>query len=184
MQEMGDTAKGSARSFGDFSAVAALEAARDLLISGGGHTAAAGFSLKQPDIAAFRRRLNEYYQSLGLSSQAAYLMTNHDVSITTLSAMNLELWQQLQLMQPFGHGNHEPHFRLERVNIADWRRVGAQKAHIKLDLRDDSGHRLEAIAFRQDADPPPRPSHIIARLDKNEYRGVTTPQAVVDTISR
>lgn len=179
MQEVEDIAKGSVRSFGDFSAVEALNHARDILLTGGGHKAAAGFSLRREQITRFRQMVNEYYRSLNLENQVDHLKKKADVQITTLASMNVELWDYLQALQPFGHGNPEPHFELREIEVSDWRRVGSDKSHVKLSLTDVQGHRLDGIAFRQPQDPPAGKTNFIARLERNEYRGSVSPQAVV-----
>ena len=60
LEEMGEESKGSARSYGDFSAADAIQASRDLVLKGGGHKLAAGVTLSTANIAAFRQRVNEY----------------------------------------------------------------------------------------------------------------------------
>ena len=67
--ERGEEATGSARSFGDFSAADAVRAADDIIIKGGGHGAAAGVTLATERISDFRRRVNEFYDSLQLTNQ-------------------------------------------------------------------------------------------------------------------
>ena len=78
---MGPSSKGSARSYGGFSAVDAIRAADDIITKGGGHTLAAGVTLPTENIAAFRVRVNEFYRSQQLSNQAALLLPKADVVI-------------------------------------------------------------------------------------------------------
>ena len=68
-----EVATGSARSFGDFSAADAVRAADDIILRGGGHGAAAGVTLEPGQIAAFRARVNEFYDSLQLSEQEKFV---------------------------------------------------------------------------------------------------------------
>ena len=63
LQEMGDDSKGSARSFGDFDISAAVNYAKDLIISGGGHKLAAGVTLPTKNINSFRKKVNDFYNS-------------------------------------------------------------------------------------------------------------------------
>ena len=69
LQELGEQSKGSARSYGDFSAADAIRASDDLITVGGGHKLAAGVTLPTENIAAFRQRVNEYFRSLDLPPQ-------------------------------------------------------------------------------------------------------------------
>src|SRR5690606_1241675 len=78
LEEMGEEAKGSARSFGDFSAADAIRAAEDIITKGGGHKFAAGVTLPTKNIADFRSRVNEYYQSQNLTSQQELLLPRAD----------------------------------------------------------------------------------------------------------
>src|SRR5690606_35904520 len=62
LEEMGEESKGSARSYGEFSAADAIRSADDLIIKGGGHKLAAGVTLATANINAFRQRVNQFYQ--------------------------------------------------------------------------------------------------------------------------
>ena len=73
MQEMGDETKGSARSFGDFSVADAIKANDGIVTKGGGHKLAAGVTLPTKNIADFRKKVNEFYDSLNLVNQQELL---------------------------------------------------------------------------------------------------------------
>ena len=88
--ERGEEATGSARSFGDFSAADAVRAADDIIIKGGGHGAAAGVTLATEKIGDFRRRVNEFYDSLQLTHQERYLLPRADVEIDDFSEIDEE----------------------------------------------------------------------------------------------
>ncbi len=74
LEEMGEEAKGSARSYGDFSAADAIRAADDLITKGGGHKLAAGITLPTKNIEAFRRRVNEFYREQKLAHESQKLV--------------------------------------------------------------------------------------------------------------
>lgn len=184
MQKMGSTAKGSARSYGDFNAADALGHVRDLLISGGGHKAAAGFSLATKDIDEFRRRLNDYYRANITDNQEKHLESVADVSSTTLTNINLDLWRVLQVLQPYGQGNPEPLLELSGVTLIETRRVGADGTHLKVLVRDNAGAVIDGIAFAHDGDPPLKtPMRLIGRLERNEYRASVKPQLVIKRLT-
>ncbi|MCA9334791.1 DHH family phosphoesterase, partial [Candidatus Saccharibacteria bacterium] len=63
LEEMGTEAKGSARSFGDFSAADAIRACDDIITKGGGHKFAAGVTMPTERIIDFRKRVNDYYRT-------------------------------------------------------------------------------------------------------------------------
>ena len=143
----GETATGSARSFGDFSAADAVRAADDIILRGGGHGAAAGVTLEPGQIAAFRARVNEFYDSLQLLEQERYLLPKADVEIDDFSEITEELVQQIARMEPFGNGNPEPVLKITTSTVLNVRRMGADGQHVKLSLRDKNGKVLQMLAF-------------------------------------
>lgn len=145
--ERGEEATGSARSFGDFSAADAVRAADDIIIKGGGHGAAAGVTLATEKIGDFRRRVNEFYDSLQLTNQERYLLPRADVEIDDFSEIDEELVENLAKMEPFGNGNPEPVLKVTRASVLSVRRMGADGQHIKLALRDKNGKVLQMLAF-------------------------------------
>ena len=145
--ERGEEATGSARSFGDFSAADAVRVADDIIIKGGGHGAAAGVTLATEKIGDFRRRVNEFYDSLQLTNQERYLLPRADVEIDDFSEINEELVANLAKMEPFGNGNPEPVVKITTAIVLSVRRMGANGQHVKLALRDKNGKVLQMLAF-------------------------------------
>ena len=145
--ERGEEATGSARSFGDFSAADAVRAADDIIIKGGGHGAAAGVTLATEKIGDFRRRVNEFYDSLQLRNQERYLLPRADVEIDDFSEIDEELVENLAKMEPFGNGNPEPVLKITTASVLSVRRMGADGQHVKLALRDTNGTVLQMLAF-------------------------------------
>jgi single-stranded-DNA-specific exonuclease len=147
LQEMGDESKGSARSYGDFSAADAIRASDDIITKGGGHKLAAGVTLPTKNIAAFRARVNEFYRSKNLFNQASLLLPKADVTIDLLAAVDENLLKQLELLEPFGSGNPEPILRAENLAATNTRRMGADNQHVKLTFRDSTGVTMQFLAF-------------------------------------
>jgi single-stranded-DNA-specific exonuclease len=147
LQELGEESKGSARSYGDFSAADAIRAADDIITKGGGHKLAAGVTLPTKNIAAFRRRVNEFYRSQDLFNQAALLLPQADVTIETLEGLDEVFLEQMSLLEPFGNGNPEPTLKLENALVTNQRRMGSDAQHVKLELQDNTGKRMQFLAF-------------------------------------
>jgi single-stranded-DNA-specific exonuclease len=147
LQILGETAKGSARSFGDYNIVDALNFASDLLIKFGGHSAAAGATLKTENIPLLRDRLNEYYQTLKLKSQTSYLDPIVDVESTDFANFNWGLLDAIKQLAPFGRGNPRPLFLCQTLKIKDFKVVGASGKHLKLLLSDSGGRVIDGIGF-------------------------------------
>lgn len=132
----GNIAKGSARSFGDFSASQAVEQAREIIIKGGGHDAAAGVTLQTKKIDIFRRIVNDFYKSLKLKNQLEKLLPKVDIQLEDFSPVSLELFKKISQLEPFGKGNEEPTFEIKNVRVVSCQEMGEQKQHLKLTLTD------------------------------------------------
>ncbi len=175
--ERGEEATGSARSFGDFSAADAVRAADDIIIKGGGHGAAAGVTLATERIDDFRRRVNEFYDSLRLTNQERYLLPKADVEIDDFSEINEELVENLAKMEPFGNGNPEPVLKITTASVLSVRRMGADGQHVKLALRDKNGKVLQMLAFNAPEEFFREPGDEVAAWFQptvNEWQGVRT----------
>ena len=175
--ERGEEATGSARSFGDFSAADAVRAADDIIIKGGGHGAAAGVTLETEKIGDFRRRVNEFYDSLQLTSQELYLLPRADVEIDDFSEIDEELVENLAKMEPFGNGNPEPVLKITTASVLSMRRMGADGQHVKLALRDKNGKVLQMLAFNAPEEFFREPGdEVVAWFQPvvNEWQGVRT----------
>ena len=175
--ERGEEATGSARSFGDFSAADAVRAADDIIIKGGGHGAAAGVTLATEKIGDFRRRVNEFYDSLQLANQERYLLPRADVEIDDFSEINEELVENLAKMEPFGNGNPEPVLKITTASVLSVRRMGADGQHVKLALRDKNGKVLQMLAFNAPEEFFREPGDEVAAWFQptvNEWQGVRT----------
>ena len=128
----GATGKGSCRSWGGFNLFAALESCKDLLLGFGGHELAAGFTIKEENIPAFRARMNEYARSFR-GGAAPVSVLDVDVAITHPSAVTLEELEALSALEPYGSGNARPVFCLLGATLLRTQNVG-QNRHLKLRL--------------------------------------------------
>lgn len=147
LQEMGDESKGSARSYGDFSAADAIRASDDIIIKGGGHKLAAGVTMLTANIDAFRQRVNEFYRSKDLFNQSALLLPKADIVVSNFNDVNEELLRQLEQLEPCGNGNPEPVFKSENMLVINLRRMGADAQHVKISLQDENAKKMEFLAF-------------------------------------
>ena len=175
--ERGEEATGSARSFGDFSAADAVRAADDIIIKGGGHGAAAGVTLATEKINDFRRRVNEFYDSLQLTNQERYLLPKADVEIDDFSEIDEDLVANLAKMEPFGNGNPEPVLKITRASVLSMRRMGADGQHVKLALRDKNSKVLQVLAFNAPEEFFREPGDEVVvwfQPTINEWQGVRT----------
>lgn len=146
LEEMGDEAKGSARSYGGFSAADAIRAADDIITKGGGHKLAAGVTVPTKNIQAFRERVNTFYRHQGLVNQQALLLPNADVS-ANFSDITEELIEKIAMLEPFGNGNLQPVICSQNVLVMGQRRMGSDGQHVKLELHDQTGQSFQTLAF-------------------------------------
>lgn len=189
LSEIGDGIyKGSGRSFGDFNLAEALSYAKNSIINGGGHAGAAGVKLKGEDLYQFREQINEYYRSLHLTDQEKYFKNHADLAVSDFSDFTLDFLEDLKTLEPFGPGNEEPIFRLQDVQIQNVARMGAERNHLRLDLRDKKGKYLKLIAFFApeewlNLDPELDRIEPLVKLIENDWNGVKSIEAsVVDIV--
>ncbi len=180
LQELDDgTAKGSARSFGDFSAVESIRATEHLLIKGGGHTLAAGVTLLSTSIGPWRTAMNEFYREKKLINQQRYLTVQSDVTLPNFALCTQGNVRDLQQLEPYGNGNPEPIVQFSNIQIVSRRTLGADAQHVKYTFRDTNGQAMEMIAFNK-ADAFTREAaeavNVWAHLTINEWNGRRTVQ--------
>ncbi len=148
LQELEDgTSKGSARSFGDFSAVEGIRATDDLIIKGGGHKLAAGVTIETSKLGEWRQAINNFYSSLKLSDQEKYLHPKEDVVIDDFSSLDEDLWNGLGALEPFGNGNPEPVFRFNNAYISGRRTMGDNSQHLRLTFQDAKGSSFQTVSW-------------------------------------
>jgi single-stranded-DNA-specific exonuclease len=146
LQEMGDESKGSARSYGDFSAADAIKSASDIITKGGGHKLAAGVSLPTKNIQRFREKVNKHYHDQKLKNQAQLLLPQADV-ISEIIHVNEELVTLLDRLEPFGNGNPQPVLKSNGLRVVHVRRMGVDGQHVKLEVKAPDGTALQLLAF-------------------------------------
>ena len=129
----GGSGKGSCRSYGGFNLFSALEACSDLLVSFGGHELAAGFTIEERNIPAFRTRMNQYVRA-HTGEHAPVSSLEVDVDLTRPALVSLEEVESLALLEPYGAGNNRPVFCLRGATLEAMQNVG-QNRHLKLRLQ-------------------------------------------------
>ena len=176
----GHTGKGSCRSWGGFNLFAALEECSDLLLGFGGHELAAGFTIEEDKIPAFRRRMNQCVLRFMGGRPAASAL---DVDVVLRRPELVTLWEveQLRRLEPYGNGNERPLFSLLGVTLDRIQGVG-QNRHLKLRLSKGTAQ-MEGIFFS--VTPQQCPCQAGERVDVafylqvNEFRGSRTVQLQV-----
>jgi single-stranded-DNA-specific exonuclease len=147
----GDFATGSARSVTDFDVYSAIKSCRDLLINFGGHTYAAGLTLRWEDVAKFRERFQAYVEQHIMPEQTEATLKID--GILDCKDIYKHLHSDLRKFAPFGPANPKPVFCTKNVyDYGTSKVVGREQEHIKLELVDSkSSHVVNGIAFGQSA---------------------------------
>jgi single-stranded-DNA-specific exonuclease len=169
-----ETITGSARSVSDFNIYEAISESADLLESYGGHTFAAGLTMKEENLQQFieqfeatvARTIQPYHKEQKIVCEA-------EISISQITP---KFWAQLKAFRPFGPGNMAPIFIARKVTGIG-RRVGKTGAHLKLMLNNIENSHLQfpAIAFNQSHHwqtvTDRTPFDICFTITENEYKG-------------
>ena len=128
----GSVGKGSCRSWGGFNLFAALESCSDLLLGFGGHELAAGFTIEEKNIPAFRERINQYAAEFR-GGKAPVSSLDIDMLIARPDYLDMQELEALSALEPYGSGNARPVFCIQGANLINLQNVG-QNRHMKLRL--------------------------------------------------
>jgi single-stranded-DNA-specific exonuclease len=181
-----ETTRGSCRSIPEFHITQALDQCADLLLHYGGHAAAAGFTVPNRNLPEFMERM-ELLAAEALAGKDLRPTLWADVEIP-LSSMGVEVWRQIQYLQPVGYGNPEATFVSRGVRVRQARAVGSGGEHLKLTLEDERGLVWDGIGFRLGALAGELASgsrvDMLYTLEINEYNGQRSFQLNVKDIRR
>ena len=142
-------ATGSARSVGGFDVYKAVESCRNLLENFGGHTYAAGLTLKVENVEEFKRRFETYVEQ---NLDPELTMAQIDIEATiNFRDITHRFFTDLKRFNPFGPDNPRPIFCTRQVyDYGTSKVVGREQEHIKLELVDNNSNNvMNGIAFGQ-----------------------------------
>ena len=145
IQEIDELSKGSARSFGDFNIADAINFSKDFIVKGGGHSLAAGITLRTEQIDNFRQKINEYYEAQSIDDQSKYWLPKADTE-AKLSEINEDLVNKISLLEPFGNGNPKPIIKSNKLIVNHIKYMGDSNQHIKLSVLQD-GIEMTLVGF-------------------------------------
>ena len=144
-----DLATGSARSVTGFDVYSAIKSCRDLLVNFGGHTYAAGLTLRWKDVPEFRRRFQKYVEE-HIQPEQIEAILDIDAQVD-FKDITRKLHNDLKRFGPFGPNNQKPLFcTIDVYDFGTSKVVGREQEHIKLELVDSrSNNVMNGIAFGQ-----------------------------------
>jgi single-stranded-DNA-specific exonuclease len=184
----GAIGKGSGRSIAGLDLGSAVIAARQagLLVNGGGHAMAAGFTVEASRVDALRDFLEERLAAAAAGPIVPSLTLDGTI---TAAAAAPELATLLDRLGPFGSGNPEPRFAIPDLRVLRADVVGEN--HVRALLGGSNGARLKAIAFRQvESDigqallrGGAATVHVAGHLRADNWQGQAGVQLIIDDVA-
>ena len=173
--------KGSGRSVPGISLVDALNSSRDIIVAGGGHEMAAGVTVMEDQIEAFREKFSTEVKA---QAQGDALVPKLMVdAVVSLAEVKMDLLDSYELLHPFGAANPQPLFMTRKVELADEPRIVKEK-HMKFQFYQD-GLTRDAIYFNSaDLELPNPPWDIAFNIDRNEFRGMSHLSITIQAIRK
>ena len=181
--------KGSARSIVGFDIGSVIIAAtqENILIKGGGHKMAGGFTIKVDQIEKFKKFIFKKFTKLNhdLTKQKTLFLD----SIISPTAINIEFYNKVNVLAPFGSGNPEPKFVIENLKTVNYKII--KEKHIKSILLGADGSTIRTIAFNSLDNEigayllkkDKKLFNIAGKLSLNEWRGQSNVEFIIDDIS-
>ena len=135
--------KGSARSVYNYNIGRVIKNSLDnnIIISGGGHNMAAGFTLKKNNLKDFENFILKDFYKTGAPQNNTFL---YDAEVSSL-AFNIDFYDDIKKLEPFGTGNPEPTFLLKELRVI--KTTVLDNKHISLILKSKRGFSIKSISF-------------------------------------
>jgi single-stranded-DNA-specific exonuclease len=166
--------KGSARSIPEFNITEALDQCQELFIRYGGHSAAAGFTLSNENVASLYDRLLQIATGLNVLELHPTMEIDAEIVGKGLHLINDDYMQALAGLEPFGNANPAPIFMTRHLRVKQKKAIGQDGHHLRLVLHNGShswsaigfrlGHWAERLNFNQQVD-------VVYALEYNEWNG-------------
>lgn len=141
-------ATASCRSIEGFNIIEALNNFSDLLLKYGGHSGAAGFSIKIENIPEFSKKLNEYAGKT--ISDIAFVKPIKIDKPLAFYKISYDFLDKISLLEPFGFGNSSPIFSLTNCQFDNLRLIGKDRKHIMLNIIKDGYEFKNCVWFNSD----------------------------------
>ena len=141
-------ATASCRSIEGFNIIEAINNFSDLLLKYGGHSGAAGFSIKIENIPEFSKRLNEYAEKT--ISDIAFVKPIKIDKPLAFYKISYDFLDKISLLEPFGFGNSSPIFSLNNCQFDNLRLIGKDRKHIMMNIIKDGQEFKNCVWFNSD----------------------------------
>ena len=185
ISQKGDDCKGSARSIFGFDVGMAITKCKQLNIitKGGGHPMAGGFSLKSDKLEIFKSELIKLFLKLKKNKDNNIIEID---SYLESSAINDELIEKLNHLEPYGSGNREPIFGFEKFKVS--KVIETNNNHVKVVLNKGNFY-IDAISFNSKNKDLGnylmnfrKEFNLVAKIKLNEWNGKSKIELIIDDI--
>ncbi len=163
--------RASCRSIDEFHITQALDECADLMVRHGGHSKAAGFTVRNESRELLKARLLEIASSrLNPENLVPTIQYDAEVRLNELQAPLISL---LQKMEPTGNENPKPVFMTRGLRVNRKNRIGHEKNHLRLTVAEDKGVSMDGVAFRMGdwMDCMPEKIDIVYHFELNDFNG-------------
>jgi single-stranded-DNA-specific exonuclease len=178
-------AKASARSIKGLHITELIRSIPELVVEGGGHEMAAGFSVKTENIDAFRIRIEELAGKL-ITDEMKQKKLSIDAEIP-LALADFALLDALEKFSPYGIGNPHPTFVTHGVHVASVKKIGSDMTHLKLVLFDGK-RKIDAVfwggAAYFDTIGQAQDIDVVFNVSENEWNGRKSVQLMIKDLRK
>ncbi|MGL4372107.1 MAG: single-stranded-DNA-specific exonuclease RecJ, partial [Alphaproteobacteria bacterium] len=157
-----------------------------LLLGGGGHAMAGGFSLESSRLEAFQTFLQH--------KTAAFYASNSGTPVIDIEAcltfqgLSFPMVEEIGKLAPFGAGNPQPRFLFQQVRISKAALFAEQ--HVRLTLKQADGSGIEGVVFRSKDTPlgsaifsnTQRPVDLVGTVQLSHWGGASKIQLIVEDV--
>jgi single-stranded-DNA-specific exonuclease len=172
---------GSARSVEGFNLVSSLAGIAEILLNYGGHSLAAGVTIREEHLPSMESRLAEAMRQQGITTPAPRLV-KIDANLPA-NCISLQTVRDLSRMEPFGRGNAQPLLRIRDACLVKYSTMGKEREHLKIVVQ-TGGRNLDAISWRgaeRSKELVMRHSiDLVGRLETNTWNGQERLQFVIE----
>ncbi len=148
--QLDEELRGSARSINGFNVTKALEECSKLLERFGGHSQAAGFSLKEENLEKFKKKMGKIAKR-DITDEMLIPELRVDMIINP-EDISYDLLNTIDKLKPYGYGNPKPNMMMSSLEVAGKRVLGQSGSHMKLDIQVENGNTISMIMFNCDED--------------------------------
>ncbi|MCK5413667.1 MAG: single-stranded-DNA-specific exonuclease RecJ [Candidatus Pacebacteria bacterium] len=137
LQSQEELLAGSGRSIPEFNLIEAIEKCKDILISFGGHSQAAGLKIEEKNFKKFKKQIEKIAEDV-LTEDDLIPSVEIDCEVDH-DQIQWSLFDEIEKFKPFGQGNRKPVFVARKLEVHEIRAVGNDKSHLKLCFKSDLG---------------------------------------------